>query len=829
MSSFTWPVSGSGGGVPTYANFAAFPSAVTSGNGALAIALDTNIMYESNGTSWLAIAGPGFVLSIGNFGNTPNSKGLSLAADVLNMQPADGTHPGGVSITSQTLAGAKTLSNLLTLNAGVTSSYTTGDRNEAFGLGAGAALTTGTDNTFLGYNAGNLLASDSGTTGVGSEALASLTNNSSVGNTAVGYQAMTALTTSAGYNTALGYQAGAALTSGFQNTMFGYQSLNASLQAELVCAIGQGAFTNCINISNSVGVGASAGFSCTSSYVTYLGTQAGQSASGSFSTALGFQSLMSSSGLSSIGLGIFSGINSSGSNTLYIGDTTQDPTAYAINTVVVSSSNATGANWTQNQQFSGTLNLSALTPSTALTLDGSNNIVSSSTTSTELGYVHGVTSDIQTQLNAKQATGNYATSGTGDVSWSAPSGAGPVTTALVATTNSTLTSISSLTAIGTQSQNLNMGSNKIVSVTDPTAAQDAATKNYVDTVASQLQPIQAVTAATTGSNIPGTYVQVGGGIGDTFTITATTTFTVDGVTPTVGQRVLFKDQTSGQQNGVYNLTTAANVGVLGAIFTRSLDYDTVADVNAGSLVPVISGTVNTKTSWLQTATVTSVGTSGTPMVFVEWTANPSNYLLKANNLSDVTTKSTSFDNLSPMSAGGDIIYGGASGTGTRLANGSAGQVLQSNGTTLAPSWVTNTGGNPFDFFTSNVVNTDSSAITNVNTPTTFSNSPAFSVTPNFTGTYKVYVSVPFFQAFGGVLAKLNLIKTSGTGTLLSSSTVESGAGGSNLNGVAYLQATYTLTSGQVAVFDIQGTNGASGQVSLTAGASTVYMFAERVG
>lgn len=41
----------------------------------------------------------------------------------------------------------------------------------------------------------------------------------------------------------------------------------------------------------------------------------------------------------------------------------------------------------------------------------------------------------------------------------------------------------------------------------------------------------------------------------------------------------------------------------------------------------------------------------------------------------------------PMTTGGDLIYGGASGVATRLANGTAGQVLQSNGTTLAPSWV----------------------------------------------------------------------------------------------------------------------------------------------
>lgn len=52
------------------------------------------------------------------------------------------------------------------------------------------------------------------------------------------------------------------------------------------------------------------------------------------------------------------------------------------------------------------------------------------------------------------------------------------------------------------------------------------------------------------------------------------------------------------------------------------------------------------------------------------------------------TKAAGFDALSPMTTGGDIIYGGASGTGTRLANGSAGQFLTSSGTTVAPTWTT---------------------------------------------------------------------------------------------------------------------------------------------
>jgi len=45
----------------------------------------------------------------------------------------------------------------------------------------------------------------------------------------------------------------------------------------------------------------------------------------------------------------------------------------------------------------------------------------------------------------------------------------------------------------------------------------------------------------------------------------------------------------------------------------------------------------------------------------------------------------------PMTTGGDLIYGGASGTPTRLANGNAGEVLTSQGTTLAPIWSTPAG------------------------------------------------------------------------------------------------------------------------------------------
>lgn len=64
--------------------------------------------------------------------------------------------------------------------------------------------------------------------------------------------------------------------------------------------------------------------------------------------------------------------------------------------------------------------LAALTASKAVVTDGSGLLSAATTTATEIGYVNGVTSAIQTQLDAKQATGNYITALTGDITASGP-------------------------------------------------------------------------------------------------------------------------------------------------------------------------------------------------------------------------------------------------------------------------------------------------------------------------------------------------------------------------------------------------------------------------
>jgi hypothetical protein len=123
---------------------------------------------------------------------------------------------------------------------------------------------------------------------------------------------------------------------------------------------------------------------------------------------------------------------------------------------------------------------------------------------------------------------------------------------------------------------------KITSLLDPTAAQDAATKNYVDTVSQGLDAKQSVRCATT--------VNVG----------LNSLQTIDGYTLTNGDRILVKDQTSIPQNGIYTAIAGS--------WTRATDMDGWAEVPS-SYVFVEQGTVNADTGWLCTSD--SVGVVGT--------------------------------------------------------------------------------------------------------------------------------------------------------------------------------------------------------------------------
>lgn len=119
-------------------------------------------------------------------------------------------------------------------------------------------------------------------------------------------------------------------------------------------------------------------------------------------------------------------------------------TSPAINTATIA-----------NPTFTGTI-LTPLTASSAVATDGSSNLAASSTTATELGYVHGVTSAIQTQIgslssaasSSYQMTNCSVAEGVGssiltislkDASGSNPSGGSPCTVSMRSGTATTPT------------------------------------------------------------------------------------------------------------------------------------------------------------------------------------------------------------------------------------------------------------------------------------------------------------------------------------------------------------------------------------------------------
>jgi hypothetical protein len=108
-----------------------------------------------------------------------------------------------------------------------------------------------------------------------------------------------------------------------------------------------------------------------------------------------------------------------------------------------------------------------------------------------------------------------------------------------------------------------------------------------------------------------------------------------------------------------------------------------------SSVKITFGNVQASLTAVGKVAVTQPATAATLAL-----SNGSTFTLTGGHATTLTTTGSTSVTLptsgtlmgNPMTTGGDIIYGGASGVATRLANGSAGQVLTSAGTTLPPTW-----------------------------------------------------------------------------------------------------------------------------------------------
>ena len=222
----------------------------------------------------------------------------------------------------------------------------------------------------------------------------------------------------------------------------------------------------------------------------------------------------------------------------------------------------------------------------------------------------------------------------------------------------------------------------------PLIGSDATNKTYVDAIASGITFLTPAAAATT-VNLSATYANGAAGVGATLTNNgAQAAFAVDGYSALLNDRILVKNQSAQADNGIYKVTTVGD-GSTNWVLTRTTDYDLITQIKSGTVVPVLNGTTQSNTSWLEAQNITVIGTDA--IIFVQFTLNTNNFLQVPNNLSDVANVVTARTNLGLTNVAiqnvtqYDVLVGGSANAITSVApSATSGIPLISQGASANP-------------------------------------------------------------------------------------------------------------------------------------------------
>ena len=321
-----------------------------------------------------------------------------------------------------------------------------------------------------------------------------------------------------------------------------------------------------------------------------------------------------------------------------------------ITTAKIADSQITSAKITDGAIVNADVNASAAIDATKIH-DGT-------ISNTEFGHLNGVSSNIQTQIDAKGAS-NANLTAIGNLSNTDNNFIVGNGSTWVAENGSTARASLGLGTISTQAANsVSISGGSITGLGTPSSNSDAATKVYVDNLVTGLKTRIITRVATTGNINLSNALENGD--------------TLDGITLATGNKILVKDQTDATENGIYDVVASGAA-------SRNTEFNTVAEL-AGQMVIVQEGSTNADKFFLCTTdnsgsigsvniTFTVVVPSNVGDVTLNGVQTLTNKTLTSPVISEVVSVSNGNISVLPNGSGKVLLDGNGSSGGISVSDG----------------------------------------------------------------------------------------------------------------------------------------------------------------